>query len=50
MDKTAQPKKSETSPDTQIKLTKKADIELTEDELDNVSGGPTAVEYRNNNT
>jgi hypothetical protein len=50
MTKTETPNESKSSPDTEIKPTKKADIELTEDELDKVSGGPTAVEYRNNNT
>jgi len=41
-------KKPRTSPDALIKPTKKSDIELTEDELDKISGGPTAVEIKNN--
>ena len=40
--KTEKPKESKTSPDFEPTA-------LTEDELDKVSGGPTAVEYRNNN-
>jgi len=44
MAKTEKSKKSKTSPDALIKPTKKSDIELTETELDKISGGPTAVE------
>jgi bacteriocin-like protein len=48
MAKTEKSRKPKASPDALIKPTKKGEIELTEDELDKVSGGPTAVEYRNN--
>ena len=46
MAKTEKSKKSKTSPDALIKPSKKGDIELTEDELDKISGGPTAVELK----
>jgi hypothetical protein len=34
------------SPDKLVETTKKADVELTEQDLDKISGGPTAVEYK----
>jgi bacteriocin-like protein len=43
MAKTEKSKKSRISPDALIKPTKKGDIELTEAELDKISGGPTSV-------
>jgi bacteriocin-like protein len=48
MPKTEKSKKSKVSPDALIKPTQKGEIELTEEELDKISGGPTAVEYKNN--
>jgi bacteriocin-like protein len=48
MAKTEKSKKSRISPDALIKPTKKSDIELTEAELDKISGGPTAVEDKYN--
>ena len=48
MAKTDKSKQPKTTPDALIKPTRKRDIELTEDELDKISGGPTAVEIKNN--
>jgi bacteriocin-like protein len=45
MAKTKSPKKSDKSADKLIKPTKKEDIELTEEELDKISGGPIYVKY-----
>ena len=48
MAKSDKSKKPKISADDLIKPTKKSDIELTEGELDKVSGGPTAVELKYN--
>ena len=46
-DKSNRTQKADTSsPDELVKDGKKAGIELTEQELDKVSGGPTAVDYK----
>jgi hypothetical protein len=45
---TNKPMKPKASADKLIKPTKKGDIELTEAELKDVSGGPTAVELKTN--
>ena len=46
MARTDKPKQPKTTSDALIKPTKKRDIELTEDQLDKISGGPTAVEIK----
>jgi bacteriocin-like protein len=48
MARTDKPKQPKTTSDAPIKPTRKREIELTEDELDKISGGPTAVEIKNN--
>jgi bacteriocin-like protein len=48
MAKTEKSKQPKTTPDALLKPTKKGNIELTEDELSKISGGPTAVEIKNN--
>ena len=45
MPKTKAPKKSEKSPDKLVKTTKREDIELTEEELDKISGGPMYIKF-----
>jgi hypothetical protein len=45
MAKTKSPKKSDKSSDKLIKTTKKEDIELTEGDLDKISGGPIYIKY-----
>jgi hypothetical protein len=47
MAKGSKPDKPQASTDKLIKPTRKGDVELTEEELKGVSGGPTAVEYKN---
>ena len=49
MDKTDKPSrrdKPSSSADKLVETTKKTDVELTEQDLDKISGGPTAVEYK----
>jgi bacteriocin-like protein len=46
MTKTKTSKKSEKSADKLIKPTKKEDIELTEEELKKISGGPIYMKYQ----
>jgi hypothetical protein len=45
-DKSSKRDKPASSPDTLAETTKKTDVELTEQDLDKISGGPTAVEYK----
>jgi bacteriocin-like protein len=46
MAKTKTSKKSEKSADKLIKPAKKEDIELTEEELEKISGGPIYMKYQ----
>jgi bacteriocin-like protein len=46
MAKTKTSKKSEKSADKLIKPTKKEDIELTEEELEKISGGPIYAKFQ----
>jgi hypothetical protein len=46
MAKSGKTQKPKASTDKLIKPSKKGDIELTEEELKDVSGGPTAVEMK----
>ena len=46
-DKPSRARKPNTAaPDKLVKDGKKAGVELTEQDLDKISGGPTAVEYK----
>ena len=45
-DKSSKRDKPSSPPDKLVETTKKTDVELTEQDLDKISGGPTAVEYK----
>lgn len=45
-DKSTKPGKGKSSPDALTKSSKKANIELTEDELKRVSGGTTTIKQK----
>jgi hypothetical protein len=45
-DKSSRRDRPASRPDELVETTKKRDVELTEQDLDKISGGPTAVEYK----
>jgi hypothetical protein len=45
-DKSSRRDKPSSSPDKLVETTRKTDVELTEEDLGKISGGPTAVEYK----
>jgi len=45
-DKSSRRDKPSSPPDKLVETIKKTDVELSEQDLDKISGGPTAVEYK----